>query len=345
MSGSAATAIFKMSLPNHDTTPKVSVCVQTYRHASFIEQCLRSILMQKTSFPYEIILGEDDSDDGTREICVRLAASHPGKIRLFLRSRKDVIHIGGRPTGRFNFKSNLKEARGSYVAMCEGDDYWTDENKLQKQVDFLDSHPDFSLCFHRVQVLQNGQLTEDRITRVPKPETTILDLAKENYIHTPTVMFRAGLELPLWFDEVIAGDYALHLLNALRGKLYCLDDVMAVYRVHDGGMWSMKKEEDNQLRWVEVLETLCRHFGGEAGRVLRIQRLNWAMTLYRKGYREQMLPVLREHADLFPDLHEELESEIHHLITRSEVLSKKVSGTFLIKSLINRITGRVKGAK
>ena len=117
----------------------VSVCVQTYNHEKYIKQCLDSILAQVTSFDFEIILGEDDSNDNTRNICIDYAKNSPEKIKLFLRHRKDVIYINNVPTGRYNFISNLNESRGKYIALCEGDDYWTDKNKLQKQVDFLKS--------------------------------------------------------------------------------------------------------------------------------------------------------------------------------------------------------------
>ncbi|MEZ4781129.1 MAG: glycosyltransferase [Flavobacteriaceae bacterium] len=117
--------------------PLVSVVVGVYNHERFIKLCLNGILMQKTDFKYEIILGEDASTDGTREICKEYAKRFPDKIKLFLRSRKDVIYINGNATGRYNFIENLKACQGKYIALCDGDDYWTDPLKLQKQVDFL----------------------------------------------------------------------------------------------------------------------------------------------------------------------------------------------------------------
>jgi len=104
-------------------TPLVSVLVQTYQHVDYIKECLDSILMQKTNFEFEIILGEDTSDDGTREICLNYAKQHPNKTRLFLHYRENDIHIGGSPTGRFILISNLISARGNYIVLCEGDDY------------------------------------------------------------------------------------------------------------------------------------------------------------------------------------------------------------------------------
>src|SRR5690606_24113344 len=121
---------------------KLSVCIQTYNHAPYIAQALDSVLMQETDFDFEILLGEDESTDGTREICQEYARQHPDKIRLFLNSRENVIYINGRPTGRWNFMNNLRHVRGEYVALLDGDDYWTDPRKLQKQVDVLDASPE-----------------------------------------------------------------------------------------------------------------------------------------------------------------------------------------------------------
>ena len=121
--------------------PLVSICVQTYQHVDFIKDCLDGILKQETSFPFEILLGEDASTDGTREICLEYAEKYPDKIRLFLHHRENNIKINGKPTGRFIFLYNMFSARGKYIALCEGDDYWTDPLKLQKQVGFLEKIP------------------------------------------------------------------------------------------------------------------------------------------------------------------------------------------------------------
>ena len=115
--------------------PLVSVCIQTYQHAPYIRECIDSVLMQETNFPFEIILGEDDSTDGTREICIEYHNRHPDIIRLFLRSEKDKIYINDEKTGRFNYIQNLKEAKGRYIALLDGDDYWISKNKLQQQAD------------------------------------------------------------------------------------------------------------------------------------------------------------------------------------------------------------------
>ncbi|MBU3822745.1 glycosyltransferase [Flavobacteriaceae bacterium XHP0103] len=222
--------------------PLVSVCVQTYQHVNYIKQCLDGILMQQTTFPFEIILGEDESSDGTRAICIDYANKYPDKIRLFLRSRKDVIYINGNPTGRYNLIENLKACRGKYIAMCEGDDYWTDPLKLQKQVDFLEANPDYAICFHKVQLLTEGVLSEandvtiSRYNKIKVFPVTLNDLLQQgNFIHTPSVMFRNQVfDFPFeyWYSPI--GDYFLYVILANKGYIKRLDDVMAVYRVGVG---------------------------------------------------------------------------------------------------------------
>jgi len=127
--------------------PLVSICVMTYQHAPFITDCLEGILMQKTDFIFEILLGEDDSTDDTRNICIEYAKRYPEKIRLFLHRRENNIHYFGHPSGKFNLLYNLSEAQGTYLAFCEGDDYWTDPLKLQKQINVL-KNSNSKMCVH-----------------------------------------------------------------------------------------------------------------------------------------------------------------------------------------------------
>ena len=220
--------------------PLVSVCVVTYQHKNYIRTCLDGILMQQTSFPFEIILGEDASTDGTREICMEYAEQNHGKIRLGLRSRNDVIYINGHPTGRFNFIENLKEARGKYIAFCEGDDYWTDANKLQKQVDFLEANVDYTLCFHNCLLRNERERTVSERPLLDKTVKTVYateDILGAWFIPTAGIVFRREkLVLPQWFSLVESGDVALLLLLSLSGPFKYLDELMSVYRLHPSGI-------------------------------------------------------------------------------------------------------------
>ncbi len=225
----------------NNNKPLISVCVQTYQHKGYIKQCLDSILMQQTNFPYEIILGEDESTDGTREICIEYANKHPNKIKLFLRSRKDVIYINGNATGRFNFMENLKACKGKYTALCEGDDYWTDPLKLQKQVDFLETNSDFSICFHNV-IIKNERNELNKAYQMhdvfDKDTFTTLDLLQQWFIPTASILYRNydDFNLPSWFRNCASGDIPLLLLLSLKGSIKYFDENMGCYRLHDKGI-------------------------------------------------------------------------------------------------------------
>ena len=221
--------------------PLVSVCVQTYRHADYIGACLEGILMQQTTFPYEIVLGEDASDDGTREICETYAQKHPDRIRLFLRSREDVITINGRPTGRYNLMQNLHTARGRYIAICEGDDCWTDPLKLQTQFDWMETHPGAGICFHVVR--EENVFDVSKSKRLPEIDSdadfSITDYIRSNRTATCSMFIKKAslMPLPEWFPKVLFGDLAMTLICLHRSgePAHVFSRPMGIYTIHGGG--------------------------------------------------------------------------------------------------------------
>lgn len=242
-----------------DKTPLISVSVITYQHKNYIQQCLDGLLLQKTNFPFEIILGEDESSDGTREICMEYAAKFPDKIKLYLRSRKDVININGNPTGRYNFIENLKACTGKYIALCEGDDYWTDPLKLQKQVDFMEANPEYAMIFTNGKVLYSTESnyshliysnskdeikTSYDIYPLPNETSDIYTLAKGNYIHTAGVLFLNWVDegIPSYMEKVTIGDWPLHLMTATKGLIKFSNEDTFCYRVHSSGIYSKKSK-------------------------------------------------------------------------------------------------------
>lgn len=258
---------------NLNIRPLVSVCVQTYQHSKYIEQCLDGILMQKTSFAFEVLIGEDESIDGTRDICIEYADRYPDKIRLFLHRRENNIRINGSPTGRFNFLYNLFSTKGKYIAFCEGDDYWTDTHKLQKQVDFLETNPDFAICFHNIQIIYEDEPRLNRLSNINQQEiTSIENLARGNYIYTASCVFRKYLsEIPDWFYQCPVGDYPLHLLNAQYGKIKFIDQVMGVYRVHKGGIWEKESWVYKNSKWAYMLDIISNKFNENVNKILNNQ--------------------------------------------------------------------------
>ena len=171
--------------------PLVSVVVTTYQHEKYISETLDSILAQQTSFPYEILLGEDGSQDGTRQICIEYAKKHADKIRLILHDRTKKIVVRGRPTGRYNLLTNFSSSNGKYIALCEGDDFWNDNRKLQKQVDFLEHHPTVVLSFHDcITIAPDGKLIDKSLLKSNARDLSQIDLIQGRRVPTLTVMFR-----------------------------------------------------------------------------------------------------------------------------------------------------------
>ncbi len=159
--------------------------------------------------------------------------------------KMSVIYIDGRRTGRWNFINNLENVKGQYVALIDGDDYWTSPHKLQKQADFLDQNPECSMCFHDVQIVsEEGELISIQSPGEKKQRYTLKDLLRGNFIYTCSVMYRRGLfkEFPEWFYKTSLADWPLHILNAQHGDIGYIDEVMGAYRIHGGGIHSSKSE-------------------------------------------------------------------------------------------------------
>ena len=236
---------------------KVSCHVITYNHVNFIKDCLDSILMQKTNFDFEIIVGDDLSTDGTREILMKYANLYPNLFKLNLRHKRGI----GVP-GKENFVSTLKMCKGEYISLCDGDDYWTDPYKLQKQVDFLEGNPEYALCFHPVKILEEtGKIVNDYLTSIPINFESIAKLAEYgNYIHTPTVLFRNVLQkIPSEFEYSPVGDYFLYLLISEYGKIGQLTEKMAIYR-HNSGLWSKQTNVKRNFQFCLTLSLLSNYF-------------------------------------------------------------------------------------
>ncbi len=248
-------------------SPLVSVFVMTYNHEQFIAHALDGILMQKANFDFEIIVGEDFSLDNTRKILLDFEGNYPGKFKFLLHEQ----NIGAIA----NQIAVHQCCKGKFVALCEGDDYWTDPNKLHKQVNFLEANEDFAICHHNMQVIdQEGRLIRLSNESNQRAVTNITDLAKGNYIYTASCVFRNGLfkNYPEWFRFSPVGDYVLHLLNAQFGKIIYLNEIMGVYRIHQGGIWEHKNVVYRQIQWLTLLFLLEGKFEENVNRILITQK-------------------------------------------------------------------------
>jgi glycosyltransferase involved in cell wall biosynthesis len=263
---------------------KVSVLVMTYNHARFIAQALDGVLGQDTRFPYEILISEDASTDGTRDIVLDYQRRYPAQTRLLL--------------SEHNIRSNrvvargIEAARGEYVALLDGDDYWTARDKLAQQVAFLDAHPECAVCFHNATVVhEDGSRAPWNWTPPDQKRiSTLEDIWLGNFIATCSTMFRRGLfgTLPAWYDALFPiTDWPLHILNAEHGAIGYLDEVMAVYRYHSGGLYSPFSEERKLAETLKFYDTMNRNLGYRYDRLVRtaISKyfIEWAEEYHARG--------------------------------------------------------------
>ena len=208
--------------------PKVSVVSTTYNHEAYIRETLDSFVAQQTDFAVEFIVADDASTDATPRIIQEYADRHPHLFRPILRSENLGLIA--------NLVGALAAARGEYLAMCEGDDYWTDPLKLSKQVAFLDRHPKTAVCFHPVRVTWEDGRADSEFPDW-RPDLSMNGLLRRNFIQTNSVMYR---RLPRYDDMPAADalwDYYLHVRHALHGNIAMLPETMAVYRRHPQAIW------------------------------------------------------------------------------------------------------------
>lgn len=239
----------------------VSVCCITYNHEKYIAQAIEGFLLQKTDFSIEILIGEDCSTDHTREIIKTYQKKHPKLIKILSGEKnagagKNVVNV-------------INNAKGKYLAFCDGDDYWTDVYKLQKQVDFLRNNQTFIACSHYAKVINEKDETCYVATNPVPFEYTFHDLliGKKEETRLGTLMFRVTKEFQnfgdnKWFYRVSAGDNFLRLfITSTSGKkLYVMPEIMSCYRIHRGGVWSMIDPKVRKRKMISDFNLLIGNF-------------------------------------------------------------------------------------
>lgn len=209
----------------------VSVFILTYNQEQYIAQTLESILMQQTSFTYQLVIGEDCSTDGTRAICESYAEKFSNKIKLLPKLKKNIGLIA-------NYMQTIAECDGKYIAICDGDDYWIDEFKLQKQVDFLEENTDYAVVYTNYTRLYPDGNFKKAVLLNTKDETDFNDLIENNFIPSVTVLFKNNLlvdKFPNWISDHPYGDWPTYLWTIKdRGKIHLMNEITAVYRVEIG---------------------------------------------------------------------------------------------------------------
>lgn len=217
----------------NDKSFLVSVKMITYNHVAYITKAIEGVLNQKTNFKYELVIGDDYSNDGTTVIIENYYHNFPEIIKPIIRKR----NIGP----KLNAENLNNYLSGKYVALCEGDDYWIDPYKLQKQVDFMESNTEYSMCFHNAFVLKGNSNEMKLFASLEDREYTPNEILVNWLVPTASVLFRKEyLNNKIYDKNYIFTDIALFLTLCEYGKVRCLNETMAIYRRHETGLTQNK---------------------------------------------------------------------------------------------------------
>jgi glycosyltransferase involved in cell wall biosynthesis len=264
---------------NNANPPLVSVAVITYKHEKFIGQCLEGIVMQKTNFRFEVIVAEDCSPDGTRKVVEEYEKKYPDIIKAIYQSKNVGAH-------RNAYEFLYPRLTGKYVAVCEGDDYWTDPYKLQKQIDYLEQHPEVSLTFHRVKSVD----ADDNMLTVQDSNSDIIyyDWKDIYHMHVPTLsaVYRNVITpLPKEIFKAFSGDMFTFGMLACHGNAADMGFIGAAYRKHAGGVFNSKSRVE---QWKKALLTRrlmqgCSYFNKDQKREIT-KNFHFRKNLYMKHF-------------------------------------------------------------
>jgi len=234
---------------------EVSVCMTTYNQEKYVAEAIESVLAQKTSFPVQLVVGEDCSADNTYQVCQRYAALYSS---ITLQHRSYNMGLAR------NLALTWQECKGKYIAMLEGDDYWCSHDKLQRQVELMEHHPEYSMCFTTANV--KDETNSDNHREFPyrksrKVSLNLPDIIRHNLLANCSVMYRGGLvpQLPKWMLGLPCLDLALHCLHAQYGDIGYISEHMAIYRLHSGSSFECKSLVERVRISTEVYAALAQY--------------------------------------------------------------------------------------
>lgn len=281
---------------------KASACIIAYNHENYIAEAIESALSQKTDFSYEIVVCEDHSTDQTREIAARYREKYPDRIKLLI-NETNLGLIG-------NWEKSLKSCAGEYIAILEGDDYWTDPLKIQKQVDFLEKNPGCAMATHDTVVVdENGEFIRSLASK-SQPDEIALErlLAKGKNFATCSIVFRKSLlrTLPDWFFKMKACDWTLPVMAAAQGKIKYFSETMGAYRKHKKGAdYNLTKKAGEagestfglaEAYTLEMSEAINRQFDYKYDKLLRRHNLYWYNNYVTKYARVKEMKQAKKYA-------------------------------------------------
>lgn len=246
-----------------DAEVMVSISSSVYNHAKYIRDAVEGFLMQKTTFRVEIVFHDDASTDGTSEILRTYQKQYPQLIKVFIQ-RENTYYKPDKDDRRKSFRMSRK---GKYIAHCEGDDYWIDPLKLEKQVRFMEANPQYSMCFHKAKIVaQPGHEFKLKIyNHLDEGEYSGRQILQQWTIPTASVLYRAQFGEYIIdsnrHPDFIFQDIIMFLNLADCGRLYCLGETMSVYRIHDESITN-KPDPQKNIRYIKHLQAIMNSFGG-----------------------------------------------------------------------------------
>jgi glycosyltransferase involved in cell wall biosynthesis len=256
--------------------PLVSISCITFNHAPYIRECLDGFLMQQCDFEFEILIHDDASTDGTQEIIKEYQEKYPDIIKPILQQENQY----SKGVRGINLIFNFPRAKGKYIALCEGDDYWVDPKKLQKQVSFLETNLDYNFSMGRVDMFmqKSGQLRKrkEHIDVNDSESFTVADYLKHPFSQTSTFVFRNGVEFPDWIYETRAADQALVIIATGDGKIKYHPEILSIYRIHSGGVAQRSSSLEDTLKRVSgFFQNVDTHTQGKYTHILdnRLKKL------------------------------------------------------------------------
>lgn len=296
---------------------KLQVVCITYNQANFIKDALDGFVMQKTDFRFEVLVGDDCSTDGTSEIIAKYAEKYPDIIK-HIRHEKNM-------GGQKNSINIMKRVTAPYMALCEGDDYWTDPNKLQIQVDILEKNKHLNGCFHRAEVRKepnvkywysDSEFKPDSQGKIYwpnydfKPKNNLCSIKNiiEGCIATASVVYRydKNFRYPDWFEDVfVAGDRAMHSFMIKSGFFYYIDKPMSVYRMSKGSNSSNNGNLDNLAQttkdWLELFDKLDDYFDNRYKHIIKDEKELYVSAAFKNVLFNKNKKALIDMINMYPE--------------------------------------------
>ncbi len=250
---------------NRDGLPVVSVAMTAFRSELWLSRAVESVLQQRPDFAFELVIGDDCSDDGTASIMLALQQRHPGIVRALTRSTRLGMQR--------NYFDTFEHCRGKYIAWLDADDYWTDPNKLALQVSLMESDPSVSVCAHFVrQVNASGEVVARKRPLMAPGRYTLDAIIRDNFVPSPSIMFRNGVHRalpPEFFDLGGVVDWPILVQAALVGDIVMLDAVLADYVLTIGSAYMSKSPLSQELLDLEFCGYMARTLPSTLQRAVR----------------------------------------------------------------------------